>query len=133
MGSRGSSLSSGGFREYNWKTVDFIHKVKVIVPKDAAKSLNLPLMSNTPGTEYLLYSEKGVFSQLRLYGNDRNPYCDIDYGLHRNKLSLHKHVWHNGQRGQASEMSANEVKKLQRFFKKNEKLIKKLKSIYGKE
>lgn len=61
--------------------------------------MNLPERSNTPGTSYLLYRKNGDFDQLRVFGENRIPQFDIDYGVHDGKKSLHVHYFTNGIRG----------------------------------
>lgn len=82
MGSRGSFLESGGFSTpARWHTVDYVDGIKVLAPKDPKASMNLPERSNTPGTSYLLYRKNGDFDQLRVFGENRVPQFDIDYGV----------------------------------------------------
>lgn len=96
MGSRGSFLESGGFSTpAKWHTVDYVDGIKVLTPKDPKASRNLPERSNTPGTAYLKLSPDGTFSQLRVFGANRLPVYDIDYGKHQGKTSLHVH-FHDG-------------------------------------
>ena len=86
MGSRGSFLENGGFSTpARWHTVDYIDGIKVLAPKDPKSSMNLPERSNTPGTFYLLYRKNGDFDQLRVFGENRVPQFDIDYGVHDGK------------------------------------------------
>ena len=99
MGSRGSFLESGGFSApAKWHTVDYVEGIKVLLPKDPKANINLPDRSNTPGTSYLSYRKDGVFDQLRVFGEDRLPIFDIDYGKHQGKKSLHVHYFVNGDR-----------------------------------
>lgn len=99
MGSRGSFLESGGFgTPARWHTVDYVDGIKVLAPKDPKASMNLPERSNTPGTSYLLYRKNGNFDQLRVFGENRIPQFDIDYGVHDGKKSLHVHYFTNGIR-----------------------------------
>ena len=99
LGSRGSFLKEGGFSSpARWHTVDYVDGVKVLAPKDPKASMNLPERSNTPGTSYLLYRKNGDFDQLRVFGSDRIPKFDIDYGTHNGKKSLHIHYFTNGVR-----------------------------------
>lgn len=100
MGSRGSFLESGGFSApARWHTVDYVDGIKVLAPKDAKASTNLPERSNTPGTTYLSYRKNGDFDQLRVFGENRQPQFDIDYGFHEGKKSLHVHYYIEGVRG----------------------------------
>lgn len=99
MGSRGSFLESGGFSTpARWHTVDYVDGIKVLEPKNPTASRNLPERSNTPGTSYLLYRKNGDFNQLRVFGENRIPQFDIDYGVHNGKKSLHVHYFINGNR-----------------------------------
>ena len=101
MGGRGSFLESGGFSTpAKWHTVDYVDGIKVLTPKDPKSSKNLPDRSNTPGTSYLLYRKNGTFDQLRVFGSDRMPKFDIDYGSHRGKKSLHVHYFVDGERSE---------------------------------
>lgn len=105
MGSRGSFLESGGFSTpARWHTVDYIDGVKVLLPKDPKASISLPERSNTPGTSYLSYRKDGTFDQLRVFGDDRIPTMDIDYGKHRGKKSLHVHYYKDGVRGSGNDV-----------------------------
>ena len=100
MGSRGSFLESGGFSTpAKWHTVDYVDGIKVLLPKDPKASISLPERSNTPGTSYLSYRKDGTFNQLRVFGDDRIPTLDIDYGKHQGKKSLHVHYYNDGVRG----------------------------------
>lgn len=99
MGSRGSFLESGGFSTpAKWHTVDYVDGIKVLAPKDPKASISLPERSNTPGTSYISYRKDGTFDQLRVFGEDRIPQFDIDYGKHQGKTSLHVHYYKNGVR-----------------------------------
>ena len=99
MGSRGSFLESGGFSTpAKWHTIDYVDGIKVLAPKDPKASISLPERSNTPGTSYLSYRKDGTFDQLRVFGEDRIPQFDIDYGKHQGKASLHVHYYKNGVR-----------------------------------
>ena len=99
MGSRGSFLESGGFSSpAKWHTVDYIDGIKVLEPKDPKASISLPERSNTPGTAYISYRKDAAqtFNQLRVFGDNRVPVYDIDYGRHHGKLSLHVHYFKDG-------------------------------------
>lgn len=122
MGSRGSFLESGGFSApAKWQTVDYVDGIKVLAPKNDKASMSLPERSNTPGTMYLLYRKDGVFDQLRVFGKDRIPQYDIDYGKHQGKKSLHIHYYENGVR-----MSGNKVV----FLKARDTLYEKYKHLF---
>ena len=100
MGSRGSFLESGGFSTpARWHTIDYVDGIKVLAPKDPKMSMSLPERSNTPATSYLLYRKNGDFDQLRVFGENRVPQFDIDYGVHDGKKSLHVHFYKDGVRG----------------------------------
>ena len=104
MGSRGSFLESGGFSApAKWETIDYVEGTKVLAPKDPKASVSLPECSNTPGTVYLSYRKDGTFAQLRVFGNDRIPKYDIDYGVHQGKKYLHIHYYNNGVRSKEPE------------------------------
>lgn len=99
MGSRGSFLESGGFSTpRKWDTIDYIDGIKVLAPKDETASMSLPERSNTPGTSYVIYRKDGTFDQLRVFGADRIPLFDIDYGMHQGKKYLHIHYYEDGIR-----------------------------------
>ena len=99
MGSRGSFLESGGFSTpAKWHTVNFVGGIKVLAPIDPKASMSLPERSNTPGTSYLSYRKDGRFDQLRVFGEDRVPRFDIDYGKHQGKTTLHVHYYKDGVR-----------------------------------
>ena len=99
MGSRGSFLESGGFSTpRKWDTIDYIDGIKVLAPKDKKASMSLPERSNTPGTAYVMYRKDGTFDQLRVFGADRIPLFDIDYGMHQGKKYLHIHYYEDGIR-----------------------------------
>ena len=123
MGSRGSFLKSGGFSTpAKWHTVDFVDGIKVLEPKDPKASISLPERSNTPGTAYLSYRKSGVFDQLRVFGEDRIPQFDIDYGRHQGKLSLHVHYYKNGVRAGGSEVIV--LKKGDHLYEKYKRVFK---------
>ena len=70
----------------------------MLVPKDEKASMSLPERSNTPGTSYVIYRKDGTFDQLRVFGADRIPQFDIDYGMHQGKKYLHVHYYEDGVR-----------------------------------
>lgn len=99
MGSRGSFLESGGFSTpAKWHAIDYVDGIKVLAPKNPKASISLPERSNTPGTSYISYRKDGTFDQLRVFGENRIPLFDIDYGKHLGKTSLHIHYYENGVR-----------------------------------
>lgn len=105
MGSRGAFLESGGFSApARWTTVGYIEGIKVLEPKDSKASRKLPMYSKTPGTAYLLYRKDGTFDQLRVFGSDRKPRFDIDYGVHQGKVSLHVHTYIEGKRAEGKDI-----------------------------
>ena len=81
-----------------WDTIDYIDGIKVLAPKDEKASMSLPERSNTPGTSYVIYRNDGSFDQLRVFGADRIPQFDIDYGMHQGKKYLHVHYYEDGIR-----------------------------------
>ncbi len=122
MGSRGAFLESGGFSApAQWQTVDYVEGIKVLEPKDPKASRSLPDRSNTPGTSYLLHRKDGTFSQLRVFGDDRIPKFDIDYGKHQGKTSLHVHYYKDGKR-----ISGNEVQ----YLKPGDMLYERYKKVF---
>ncbi len=105
MGGRGSFLESGGFSApAKWQVVDYVEGIKVLVPKNPTDSRNLPERSNTPGTAYIKLHKDGTFSQIRVFGEDRLPIYDIDYGVHQGKIYLHVHPFSNGARGEGDDV-----------------------------
>jgi hypothetical protein len=105
MGSRGSFLERGGFSTpAKWHTVNYVDGFKVLSPKDPKASMSLPDRSNTPRTSYLLYRKNGDFDQLRVFGDDRTPQFDIDYGNHHHQKSLHVHYFVDGKRSKNPEI-----------------------------
>ena len=105
MGSRGSFLENGGFSTpAKWHTVDYVDGIKVLEPKDEKSSRSLPERSNTPGTSYALYRKNGDFDQLRVFGENRIPIFDIDYGVHDGKKFLHVHYFTDGRRSKTPDI-----------------------------
>lgn len=51
------------------------------------------------------YRKNGNFSQIRVFGDDRIPVYDIDYGKHQGKYSLHVYYFKDGERGKGSEVT----------------------------
>lgn len=122
MGSRGAFLESGGFSApAKWHTVDYVEGIKVLVPKNPKASYNLPERSNTPGTAYLLYRKNGDFDQLRIFGEDRMPIFDIDYGVHNGKKTLHAHYYINEKRAEGDDI---------KLLHKNDLLYEKYKYLF---
>ncbi len=105
LGSRGSFLKEGGFSSpARWHAVDYVDGIKVLAPKNPKSSISLPERSNTPGTSYLSYRKNGDFDQLRVFGADRIPKFDIDYGTHNGEKSLHIHYFTNGIRSKTPDI-----------------------------
>lgn len=122
MGSRGSFLESGGFSTpAKWHTVDYIDGIKVLALKDPNASVSLPERSNTPGTSYISYRKDGRFDQVRVFGDDRIPQYDIDYGKHQGKISLHVHYYKEGVRQSVRD---------QDYLKPGDKLYEKYKRLF---
>lgn len=122
MGGRGSFLESGGFSApARWHTIDYVDGIKVLALKDTKASVSLPERSNTPGTSYISLRKNGAFDQLRVFGNDRIPEFDIDYGKHQGKTSLHVHYYENGKR-----QSGNSVV----YLKSGDNLYEKYKHLF---
>ncbi len=106
-----------------WQVVDYVEGIKVLVPKNPKDSKNLPERSSTPGTAYIKLHEDGSLSQIRVFGEDRLPLYDIDYGAHQGKIYLHVHHFNNGARAEG-----NDVVKL----KPGDPLYEKYKYIFGR-
>lgn len=105
MGSRGSFLESGGFSNpAKWHTIDYAEGIKALAPKDPKASMSFPERSNTPGTSYVSYRKDGRFDQLRVFGDNRIPKYDIDYGMHQGKYSLHVHHYNDGKRASGNDI-----------------------------
>lgn len=103
MGGRGT-FAAGKQVAYTYETVDYVDGIKVLLPKDTKASISFPERSNTPGTSYLSYRKDGTFDQLRVFGDDRIPTLDIDYGKHRGKKSMHVHYYKDGVRGSGNDV-----------------------------
>ncbi len=124
MGSRGSFLESGGFSAPSrWHTIGYVNGIKVLSPKNPQASLSLPERSNTPGTAYVLYGKDGTFKQFIIFGNDRKPVYQIDYGIHQGKKSLHVHFFSkNGDRKKPKLLRPHH-----HLYKKHKELFKEVK------
>lgn len=100
MGGKGAKLVNGKYERQLWKTDESVKKIcgiKVLKRIDGG-SVSLPYCSVKPGTSYISLRKDGMFDQLRVYGMDKLPLFDIEYGKHRGKKSLHVHFFENGKR-----------------------------------
>jgi hypothetical protein len=121
MGGRGMYSATGGFTRREYETVGMLEDLKVIEPIDKSKKkANLPLYSGTPGTSYIKLDDEGHFRQLRVYGEDRLPVLDIDYGRHKpltgDEKGYHAHDWQNGKRQPGRFMTDKELQRYQKYF-----------------
>ena len=112
MGGRGSMMNPARDRVPEYKTVKMIDGVKVLERLDRKLMPNLPIMSNTPNTGYMLTDKDGNFEQFRTYNKNREPALDIDYDNIDGIKKLHAHDWVNGKRtGGHRDLTAQEIKK----------------------
>ena len=62
-------------------------------------------------------NEDKTFSQLRVFGKDRVPEFDIDYGRHQGKLTLHVHYYTDGNRGKEPKVLSKDDELYKRFHR----------------
>ena len=98
MGGRGSFLKDGGFITQRYKTVGFIDGIKILRPVDPRHRLSLPERSGSPNASYVSYNDDGSFRQFITFDDDRMPRYQIDYGKHKDGISLHVHFYKDGDR-----------------------------------
>ena len=98
MGGRGSFLKEGGFIKERYKTVGFIEGIKILRPKDDREKLSLPERAGSPNASYVSYYNDGSFRQFITFDENRMPKYEIDYGKHKERVSLHVHFYINGNR-----------------------------------
>ena len=128
MGSSGAFLKSGGFTEQKWEEAGTFHGIKILVKKNSTEQPSLPFLSNTPGTGYLLLSEKGIFKQFRQFGENRKPVYDLEYNEHKHKLSLHLHYYTHGRQKEPIIIALSNGKILnQKLYNKFKPLLKGIK------
>ena len=60
--------------------------------------LNYEKLSDKTAKKIEADRKNGDFDQLRVFGSDRMPKFDIDYGTHNGEKSLHIHHFTNGVR-----------------------------------
>ena len=119
MGGRGDYLQKGGFTAQNYHVVGCINNVKVLerVNLNSREKNNLPIMSNTPSTAYVLLDENGRFLQYRKYGSDRRALYDIDYGRHNSQDDwLHIHFFKGGRGANARSLTEKEKERIRPFL-----------------
>ena len=120
MGGRGGMLPEGGFVKQRYHVVDYVDGVKVLEPKDSRERLSLPERAGTPGTSYVCYRKDGTFRQFITFDENRMPIYEIDYGKHKNELSLHVHFYENGNRTDIVEY----IRPGHELYEKHKKLFK---------
>ncbi len=119
MGGRGDALQKGGFTSQNYHSVGTINGVKILekINRRPREKNNLPIMSNTPSTAYILLDEDGKFLQYRKYGSDRRALYDIDYGRHNSTEDwLHIHFFKGGREANTRELTPKEIKRIKPFL-----------------
>lgn len=92
MGSRGQSLKSGGFREYNYHTVMRYNKVRFVVQNDQNKSIKLPEMSNSKWSIYATLGRDGKIQSISFFNGKRKKYKEIDFTHFHEKMKPHVHI-----------------------------------------
>ena len=117
MGGRGAFLrKKASERIPEYKSVGIIEGIKVLKPVKGQN--NLPAMSNTPGTRYLLMDDNNNFKQLRIYDNSRHLVVDIDYGHSPNGSDiLHIHFWKGGRSNNVRNLTSKDLKKYGRILR----------------
>ena len=119
MGGRGDYLQKGGFTTQNYHVVGTINGVKIIerINRNPKEKNNLPIMSNTPSTAYVLLDENGSFLQYRKYGSDRRALFDIDYGRHHSTDDwLHIHFYKGGREANTRSLTEKEKRMIHPFL-----------------
>ena len=111
MGGRGAMLGQkASERIPEYKTVGYIAGVKVLEP--IGKNRNLPAMSNTPNTSYILMTkdEKSI-KQFRTYDYSRHPVIDIDFDHAHNNIVPHIHFNTGNRKRNSRALTAKEMRK----------------------
>ncbi|MDR2718842.1 MAG: hypothetical protein LBB89_12385 [Treponema sp.] len=109
-------------RIQEYKAIGYIAGVKVLERlKLGRKNIeqNLPYMSNTPGTSYLLLTKSGdAIKKFREYGDNRKPSLDIDFDHDHGYGKPHIHYWKDGERiKEGRKLVAKERKKYAKILK----------------
>ena len=120
MGGRGAFMEKGGFTVYDFEAVRYVEGIKVLEPKKKDDSFKAPVRSNTPSTSYIRVAKDGKSAMLRVYGQDRFPLIDYEYGKHKDgKKTWHVQTWKDGVRQEDHRpMTTKEKKRYARLFKK---------------
>lgn len=136
MGSRGQAIKSGGFTNYNYKTLMRYNNVRFIMQKDTAKSIKVPEMSNSKWAIYVTISKKGELQAISFFNGSRRKYKEIDLIQSHHKLLPHVHnidpnainMRDESNYRALTKKELNRVRSIKEFFRKHH-----LKELYQKE
>ena len=112
MGGRGT-FASGNNVVYTYETVGKIDGVKIL--KGIAGKHGLPEESHS-SSSYISLSPTNNVKQIRLYKPNHTAKTDIEFSIHRGKISLHAHDYVKGVRQNARPLTNSEYKKYIKFF-----------------
>jgi len=88
-----------GERVYEYRAVKIVAGVKVLKSIHPKRQPDLPMMSNSPNSKYVVLDKDGNYIRQRNYGKNRLPVSDIDIHDVNGKISLHKNLYDkNGKR-----------------------------------
>jgi len=79
MGSRGSYIRAGGFKEYKYKTIMRYNNNRFLVLKDPKQSVKTPEMSNSKWAVYVTLAKSGDIQSISFYDGNRRKYKEIDF------------------------------------------------------
>ena len=125
MGSRGASLKTGGFTEYNYKTIMRDGNVRFVIQKDS-KSVKTPEMSNSKSAVYATLSKMGDIQSVTFYNSQRKLYRQIDFLHSHDGMKPHVHEidtssknLRSGQTRDLKKSEKNKIEKIKRFYTKH--------------
>ncbi len=107
MGGRGT-FAKGNKVAFTYKTIGKIDGIKVLKGIDGKHGL--PEESHSSNA-YITLNYDGSIRQIREYNKDLTAKTDIEFSIHKGKISLHAHDYKNGKRQNARELT-NEEKNL---------------------
>lgn len=112
MGGRGT-FANGNNVAYTYETVGKIDEIKIL--KGIQEKHGLPEESHT-SSAYMALNNDNSIRQIRLYNSNLTAKTDIEFSVHRGRITLHAHDYKNGIRLSARELTKEENRIYFKFF-----------------
>lgn len=112
MGGRGT-FASGNNAAYTYETIGKIGGIKIL--KGMPGKHGLPEEAHSSNS-YISLHPNGSVKQLRIYHSNHTAKTDIEFSMHRGRMTLHAHDYVNGVRQSPRDLTSEEIKQYRKLF-----------------